>query len=426
MNKINSVIKEVLTLAKPSKEELKEIGKTLEEFLGKLEETRKRNKINAEVFVGGSFAKNTIIKKDSYDIDIFIRFDKKYKDEFLSELTEKILPRTGVERIHGSRDYFKIKARENLFFEIIPVKMVKNPKEAENITDLSYSHVKYIKKKIKSGKTLDEIRIAKAFCYANQSYGAESYVRGFSGYGIELLVYHYGSFLKFVKAISKMKLGEKTVVDIEKQHKGKERILMDLNEAKLQSPIILIDPTYKQRNVLAALSEETLKNFQRSCTNFLKNPSLKFFQQEKINIEKVKEEAKKRGYEFVLLKIATEKQKGDIAGSKLLKFYKHLNEELSKGFEVKARGFEYGKEKTARSFFVGKNKGSLILQGPEVKDSENVKRFKEKHKKILIKNGKLYAKEDSKTTLSQFLKNWAIKNKKKIKDMDITKIFIEN
>ena len=37
--------------------------------------------IDAEVFVGGSYAKNTMIKKDSYDIDIFLRFSKDHKEK---------------------------------------------------------------------------------------------------------------------------------------------------------------------------------------------------------------------------------------------------------------------------------------------------------------------------------------------------------
>ena len=60
-------------------------------------------------------------------------------------------------------------------------------------------------KKVRSKKILDEIKIAKAFCHANNCYGAESYINGFSGYGLELLVYYYGGFLRFIKAVSKMK-----------------------------------------------------------------------------------------------------------------------------------------------------------------------------------------------------------------------------
>ena len=56
-------------------------------------------------------------------------------------------------------------------------------------------------KKMKDKDVLLGIRIAKAFCHANNSYGAESYINGFSGYALELLVYYYGSFLKFIKGI---------------------------------------------------------------------------------------------------------------------------------------------------------------------------------------------------------------------------------
>ena len=122
--------------------------------------------------------------------------------------------------VHGSRDYFRLKISPDFFIELIPVKKVKNPKESENITDLSYSHVNYIKRKVKSKKVLDEIRIAKAFCYATKCYGAESYIKGFSGYALELLVYYYKGFMKFIKAMEKAK--EKIVIDIEKDYKNKQ------------------------------------------------------------------------------------------------------------------------------------------------------------------------------------------------------------
>ena len=260
---ISSVLKSVLEEIKPNEEELKEINDSLKKFLDGIEKNRKKLKINAEVFVGGSYAKGTLIKKNFYDIDIFIRFEKKHLEENLSDLTEKMLSGTQKERIHGSRDYFKVKAGENLFFEIIPVKKIKKQKEEDNVTDLSYFHVSYVKKKLK-GKMLDEVRLAKAFCHANGCYGAESYIKGFSGYALELLVYHYGSFLAFVKAMASVKPGNKILIDTEKQYKKKTDIMMDINSAKLISPVVLIDPTYKQRNVVAALSEETFKKFQKA------------------------------------------------------------------------------------------------------------------------------------------------------------------
>lgn len=419
-SKINSVLKEVLLFVKPSEKELEEINAKLKSFLEKIENNRKKNKINAQIFVGGSWAKKTMIKKDSYDIDIFVRFDKKYKDSMLSDLTEKMLIGQRAERIHGSRDYFKVKSGEGLFFEIIPVKMVQSPRESENVTDLSYSHVNYITKKIKSDKLLDEIRLAKAFCYANNAYGAESYISGFSGYGIELLVYYYKSLEKFAGAIAKMKLREKTIIDIEKHHKNKSQILMDINEAKLKSPIILIDPTYKQRNVLAALSERTLADFQKVCADFIKKPSINFFKPKVVDIEKLKVEAKNKGYEFLLLKLMTNKQEGDIAGSKLLKFYRYLNQEMQKFYEIRAEGFEYQGKKAGRAFFVIRKKENVMAIGPKINDEDNVRKFRLKHKIISIKNGHLYSKIKINHSAKEFIRKFSSENKRKIKDMSIT------
>jgi len=417
-NKIYPILKQVLEKVEPPKEELDILKNSLKEFLEKFEKKLKALKIDAEVFVGGSFAKNTIIKKDYYDIDTFIRFDKKYKDKEISELTGKILKGfVNVSLVHGSRDYFRIKISPSFSIEVIPVIKVKNPKESENITDLSYSHVNYIKRKIKSKKLLDEIRIAKAFCYANHCYGAESYINGFSGYALELLLHYYGSFLKFIKAVSKME--GKIILDIEKHYKNKQEILMNLNGSKLKSPIILIDPTYKQRNALAALSEETFEKFKKACKKFLKNPSIKSFEIEKTDLEKIKQSAKKKKFEFILLEAKTNKQEGDIAGTKLLKFYNHLNNEIEKFFQMKNKGFNYNKKKSARYFFVVKNRKEILSKGPSVKDKKNIKMFKKKHRHTFIKSRRIYAKEMIKFNIKKFLGDWKAKNKKRIKEMSI-------
>jgi tRNA CCA-adding enzyme len=418
--KIDNILKEVLGRIRPPKQELIIFENDLKNFLKKLEKKIKSLKIIAEIFIGGSFAKNTLIKKDCYDIDVFIRFNNKYENSKISDMTKKILKQVdNFSIIHGSRDYFKIKKRDNFFIELIPVIKVKNSKESKNITDLSYSHVKYIKKKIKSKKILEEIMIAKAFCYANRCYGAESYINGFSGYSLELLIYYYGGFLKFIKAIAKHKK-DKIIIDIEKQYKNKQIILMDLNGSKLHSPIILIDPTYKQRNVSAALSEKTFIEFKKNCEKFLKNPSIESFEIKKIDLEKIKQNAKNNKLEFILIETQTNKQEGDVAGTKLLKFYKHLDYEISKLFEIKNKGFNYNDKKSARYFFVVKKKENILLEGPFLKDKKNINLFKKKHKKTFTKKGKIYAKEKIKLNLKEFTQRWKIKNKKRLKEMSIS------
>lgn len=413
--RVDLILKEVLQRVEPSKEELKEIEKVLAEFLKNLRTRIKASKIRVEIFIGGSFAKKTLIKKDRYDVDVFLRFDKKYSNDELPSLTKKILK--GFEKVgvvHGSRDYFRVNSNPFLYFEIIPVRKVSNPQQAENITDLSYSHVNYVKRKVKKD-LLREIMIAKAFCHAKDCYGAESYIRGFSGYSLELLVYYYKGFLNFVRTVAKIK--EKEIIDIEKLYKSKRNVLMDVNSSKLQSPIILIDPTHKQRNALAALSEETFRKFQKECKKFLKSPSLKDFENKKTDLERIKKNAEKNKNEFVLLEISTDKQAGDIAGSKLLKFYKHFESEVREFFMVKNSGFEYDDKKSARCFFVVKKKKEIVLNGPSLKDLKNLRKFKKKHKKTFVKKHRVYARETPRLDIKDFIKVWKKKNQKRVREM---------
>lgn len=419
--KNKELYQEILNEIKPSKKELSEIEDKLNDFIKKLKEKIEKKGLNVDVFVGGSYAKKTLIKKDFYDIDIFLRFDKKHKE--ISELTASLLKNfEGVSRMHGSRDYFSIKINERLFFDVVPVLKIKNLREAKNITDLSYFHVRYINKKLKSEEILDEVRLAKYFCHANRCYGAESHINGFSGYGLELLIYYYRSFEKFLRATLKVK--EKEVIDIEKQYKNKKQVLLDMNSSKLQSPIILVDPTYKERNVLAALSKETFDEFKKIANEFLKNPSMDYFKKRKINLDELKKQAKNK--EFLILEAKTGKQEGAIAGSKLLKFYKSFIKEISYYFDIKKNYFDFNNKNKARYIFIAKPKKEVVLQGPYENDKKNLEKFKKQHKNIYFKNKRAYVKIKPPESLESFIKYWKKKYKKKMSDMDIKELKILN
>ena len=328
-----AILKEEIKKLELDKEKFKEIIKVSNNFCKNLKKNLNQKKINASVFIGGSLAKKTLVKTEDnfYDVDVFVRFDKKYSDKNISLLLESVLPENKI-KVHGSRDYFIIKFNE-IIIEVIPVLKINNPKEAKNVTDLSYFHVNYILKKIKNKKSLsNEIKLSKIFCYANNCYGAESYIKGFSGYALELLICHYGSFLNFITSISKNK-GEKIIIDDLKFYKNKKEILMHMNESKLTSPIILIDPTCKERNALAGLSDETFQKFKKICIDFLKKPSKDFFKRKDIS-----EELRKKFKDLKIISVETDKQKGDIAGTKLKKFFNFFNLELEKEFKIKSKG----------------------------------------------------------------------------------------
>ncbi len=429
--KLNEIFKQVLDEIKLNEKETKEINNETQKFVEKLQSKISELKINSEVFVGGSVAKGTLIKKDKYDADIFLRFDKKYSEKELPKLTKKILnkikSRLKIKKIHGSRDYFTIQKTPKLFFEIIPVKKISKNEKIQNITDLSYLHVNYINKKTKTKKLLDEIKITKAFVRGCNCYGAESYIQGFSGYAIELLVIYYKTFEKFLKAMKKIKpeTKNKKILDIEKDYKNPSEILIEMNKSKLDSPFVLIDPTYKKRNVVAALSKETFIRFQEEIEKFLKNPSKEFFYKKRINIKKAKKDCVKNS-QFIVIKITTPKQEGDIAGTKLLKFYKHLKKEISRYFDIENSEFEYQEKKSGIFFLCVKPKKEILFIGPQINNKIHSDKFKKIHKKYFIKNNRLHSIEIPQQNIKKFLINWKNKksNKRKIKEMNIKNIRI--
>lgn len=419
VSKFDSVLKKVLNEIKPSEEEVKLIDKETRNFVSDFRKLLKSKKINAEVFVGGSYAKDTMVKKGVYDIDVFVRFDKSYDDGELSDLTKGLLKDKWVYKVvHGSRDYFQININEFLFLEVVPVRKISKPDEAVNTTDLSYRHVKWINKNVKTKKILNDIKIAKAFAHGCDCYGAESYISGFSGYALELLVYHYKGFLNFLKAVNRMK--DKVFIDIKKYYKNKNELLIEINDAKMYSPIVLIDPTFKERNALAALSQETFDKFREYSKAFIKKPSVAFFEPEKINFDLEKQDAKKKKLDFIVLEISTEKQEGDVAGSKLLKFYRHLSLEIERFFEIKKKGFEYNNGNHAKIFFSAKPKKKIIFVGPFKKDKKHVTAFRKKHKGVYEKAGRLYAQKRNDFNLKSFISEWKKKYSEKIGNMDIS------
>ena len=59
----------------------------------KINSIAKNLRIEADCVKGGSIAKDTFLKKD-HDVDLFVRFSAKYKDEEFAELLEKIITKT--------------------------------------------------------------------------------------------------------------------------------------------------------------------------------------------------------------------------------------------------------------------------------------------------------------------------------------------
>ncbi len=343
---------EILKKIKPSELEEKETAAKVGEFLKIL----KSKKINA--VAGGSFAKDTWIS-GNHDIDIFACFSK---EKSMVKMLEKAVKNSfkKYEVVHGSRDYFIVKFK-NLTFEIIPVLKIKKAEEAKNITDVSPLHVSWVRKNT-SEKLRGEIRIAKQFFRANSCYGAETYIGGFSGYLVELLVIYYKGFNNLIKKAARWEYGE--VICFNKNNFTREQ----------KFPLIVIDPVQPNRNAAAALRKEIFEKFIYLCTKFDGKGS--WFEYKRINLEK---------YDLVL-KAAPLKGFSDVVGTKMLKAFEFIKRELNNDFIVKDSGW-FWKDHGYFYFSMKNKKLSRYKEhfGPPIRLTADCENFRDKYKKFSIK-----------------------------------------
>ncbi|PIN76474.1 CCA tRNA nucleotidyltransferase [Candidatus Woesearchaeota archaeon CG10_big_fil_rev_8_21_14_0_10_36_11] len=401
---MNHVTKCVLENIKPSRKEMDLFREITTSFIARI-----NTKLSgAKAILGGSGAKDTWISKN-HDIDIFVKYNYvqyKHQSSQLSVILEKSLkkafPTVTLYRMHGSRDYFRI-LYKTYVFEIVPILKIAKAEDAVNITDISPLHAIWVNKNTKVLK--DDIRLAKQFTKANKLYGAESYIGGFSGYVLEILVVYYGSFEKLVHASLQWK--SKVIIDHSKYYKGKSA-LFHLNKSKTQSPLLVIDPVDKSRNAAAALSEKSVKKFKELSRKYIRKPTLTFFEQKEIIVADLVKEAKTKKYFVVCITFLPQGEKTDVAGSKVVKVFNFCTKQLTP-FSIKKSGWDWNTKSPALIyFFVSTNTRETheVRMGPPLKMKDAVQNFKKKNKKTFIEKGKIKTKVKVKHPhLHDFVKN---------------------
>ncbi len=370
MGKEQEVISVLRKQVTPSSEERKKVVRIQQDILKKIKVP------HAVAMVGGSGAKGTWLE-GTHDIDVYVKFaysTYKHRSDELSEVLYKAIKKKfpRVLRVHGSRDYFQV-SHKGCTIEIVPILAITKASQAENITDFSFFHVKYVKDKIKKKKSLaDDIRVAKVFLKANRLYGAESYLKGLSGYGAELLLCHYGSFKRFVHAVASWK--QTTLI-------GSKKRADALNWAKKQSPLIIVDPVQPDRNATAAFGSASYGSLKKACQRFVKNPSVTLFEREPIDVMKLQ----KKGHLMIISGKAVSKKR-DIAGAKALKAFEHIIRHLDV-FSVVHKVFEY--EDSETTWYIVTQKETLPKEfkhyGPPTTNHKAYVAFKKANKRYPIK-----------------------------------------
>jgi len=290
----------------------------------------KRAGVKVRVEVEGSVAKDTWIGRDR-DVDIFIIFPRgTTKDE---------LKGVGIELAKaGSGENWKLAYAEHPYVEAslegCTVDIVPSVEAAEGdalttTVDRTPLHTKYIKGALNS-KGKDEVRMLKQFMKGIEVYGAELRIGGFSGYLCELLVVKFGTIEEVVTSAAAW--GERAVVDVRGHYKG------DLALEAFDSPLVVIDPVDRRRNVAAAVTARSYSSFVSACRRFVKSPSIDFFFHEhKVPTEEELLEAiKESGSAYLAVVTGCPRVPSDILWGEVKRSLSKVSKLLSQnGFPVK-------------------------------------------------------------------------------------------
>ncbi len=264
----------------PSVKRRQEIENAAEQIRKAVERECVKARLEAEVRLDGSLAKDTWIQ-DNVDVDIFIRVSpeltKLQLEKICLPIAKKALtPNDIIERYadHPYVESYVPTASGTVRVNVVPCYNVEFGKW-QSATDRTPYHTQYVREHLTNEMT-DEVRLLKAFLRGIGSYGADIRTGGFSGMLTETLILAYGGFLHVITDFTTWR--ENKFIDIENYYSKRSDEIHQI----FREPLIVIDPIDKGRNLAAAVRQEQLWNFVAASRRFLQNPTRKFFYEPKI------------------------------------------------------------------------------------------------------------------------------------------------
>ena len=394
----SDVLKKAKEIAIPNHRQRKKVDKIAGQVFSLVSNEAEKQKSVVSVHFGGSYAKETWTS-EKIDIDIFVKF----KTATTEKNFEKIGRKIGFDSLKKFKPY--VRYSEHPFVEanidgvgvnVVPCYDVKKG-AWKSAADRSTFHTEFMSEKL-TGLMKDDIRVLKCFLEKNSMYGAEIAKQGFSGYVCEVLVYYLGSFEKVLKKIAKLQNNE----------------MIGESPRKFESPMVLIDPIDRNRNLGAAISIENVTNFILIARNFLKKNSVSYFK-EKSKLSVPKEFAKN----MLVINFKYKKRSDDIIYGQIKRAANSIESQMNKeGFNVlRNDSLAYDENNASlifllESIIISKNE---IRTGPEVFSSEFSSKFiniNSKKSKLMWtdKYGKLQSLqtrryENAKSFLNDLIKN---------------------
>jgi len=395
---INEIMKKAKEIAIPNNNQRKKVDKIANQVFSLVNEESEKHKPIISVHFGGSYAKETWTP-EKIDIDIFVKFKKTTNEKNFETIGKKI----GFDSLKKFKPY--VRYSEHPFVEaningvgvnVVPCYDIKKG-EWKSAADRSTFHTEFMSANL-TGSMKDDIRILKCFLKINGMYGAEIAKQGFSGYVCESLVYYLGSFENVLKKMAKLQNNE----------------MIGESPRKFESPIVVIDPIDRNRNLGAAISVDNVAKLVLIARNFLKKNSISYFK-EKTKMKISNELAKNT----LVINFKYKKRSDDIIYGQIKRASSSIESQLNKeGFNVlRNDAVAYDDDKACLVFFLESLNASKneVRTGPEVFSKDFAAKFiniNSKKSKLMWtdKDGKLQSLQkrrydNAKSYLNDLIKN---------------------
>jgi tRNA nucleotidyltransferase (CCA-adding enzyme) len=266
LTSIEQILAQVRVLVEPNRLEVQRFQAGAAKIKALVESTVAAKSLEVLVELGGSYAKGTWLKGE-LELDIFVKFPpgisrKDFETLGVSIGQESMKEFTPALR-YSEHPYVEAYTGE-ISVNIVPCYDV--PQGAwMSAADRSPYHTQFMMGRL-DDKLRSEIRLLKGFCRRTGIYGAEIKTRGFSGYACEVLTLKYHTFLNVLNEASRYRAGQVISIDGE--------VAPHLIDS---SPMVLIDPVDKSRNLGSAISAGNVARLILAAQTFLKRPSVKYF-----------------------------------------------------------------------------------------------------------------------------------------------------
>jgi tRNA nucleotidyltransferase (CCA-adding enzyme) len=250
---LTSILAQATDSVLPTPSEEAKVAALAKSLLAKTERAASRYPETRGVVLGGSYAKGTWLPRH-VDLDIFVKFDPSTQEvrfERIGLAVGAVATRGHPRGKKYAQHPYTEATVDGIRVNIVPCYAVER-KQWKSAADRSPFHVDLVKAFPEEKKI--QIKLLKRFMKAVGVYGAEIQTRGFSGYAAEVLVMKHGDIRGVLSWFADFR------------PYGEDRLFS------------LPDPVDEGRDLATAVSGEMLGRMVLASREFLRSPSLAFFE----------------------------------------------------------------------------------------------------------------------------------------------------